>query len=136
MAAVFQWTPDLSVQVEIIDNQHQELFRIINGLLEAMHQNKAREEMAKVIQFLDDYIVKHFGLEEAYMLQYRYPAYGDHKQQHETFIADFCNLKNALAAEGPVVHLVIEVEMRLCNWLINHIMKIDKVLGNYLKTRM
>lgn len=136
MATAFEWTPDLSIQVEAIDLQHQELFRIINGLLEAMNQNKGSEEMAKVVRFLDDYIVKHFGLEEKFMQQHYYPGYPDHKQQHTAFIADFCNLKRSLAAEGPAVHLVIEVEMRLCDWLVNHIKKIDQSMGHYLKTRM
>ena len=51
-----QWREDLAVGVKSIDEQHQELFRRINSLLEACNLGKGREEVASVIAFLGEYI--------------------------------------------------------------------------------
>ncbi|MHB9035807.1 MAG: hemerythrin domain-containing protein, partial [Armatimonadota bacterium] len=55
-----QWTPDLAVGVREIDDQHRELFKRVNDLLEAMSKGKGRDEIAKVVAFLGNYVVTHF----------------------------------------------------------------------------
>lgn len=62
-----EWTQDLSTGSDEIDNQHKELFRRINSLLDACNQGKGREEIGKTVQFLEDYVITHFSAEEEYM---------------------------------------------------------------------
>lgn len=62
-----EWTPDLSVGVELIDEQHKIWFEKANGLFEAGKERKAREYINTMIDFLDDYTKQHFKDEEAYM---------------------------------------------------------------------
>jgi len=76
-----QWTEDLSVGVETIDNQHKELFSRINSLADAIRQGKCTYIIHGVVTFLEDYAASHFSAEEAFMQHHAYPEYQQHRQQ-------------------------------------------------------
>lgn len=59
-----QWTEDLSVGVDRIDEQHKELFEKINDLVEAIKSHTCKYKIGDVVKFLEDYVVFHFGQEE------------------------------------------------------------------------
>jgi len=129
------WTDDLSTGSDDIDEQHKELFLRINAFTEACRHGKGKEEVKKVIQFLDDYVVSHFSNEEQYMQRYAYPDYLAHKSQHLDFMETFSTLKKQIVDEGPGVHLVIQTKDMVVQWLLSHIRKVDKALGSFLKTK-
>jgi hemerythrin len=128
-----QWTEDLAVGVSIIDRQHQELFNRINQLFSACSKGKGKEEIRETLKFLNDYVIFHFGEEEKIMTEHNYPDYPNHKAQHEFFTKSLEEIKEQFEAKGPTVDLVIRTNRFLTDWLINHIRKIDKVLGSFLK---
>ena len=84
-----EWSLDLATGVDEIDKQHKELFQRINNLLEACNHGKGKEEVKKVIWFLEDYVITHFSEEERYMGKYDYPEYSGHKRQHLEFMENF-----------------------------------------------
>ena len=59
-----RWDDELSLGLEEIDNQHRELFRRMETLLEACVAGKAAEEVIGMLAFLDDYVAVHFRTEE------------------------------------------------------------------------
>jgi hemerythrin len=130
------WTADLATGVNEIDEQHKELFRRINTLLEACREGKGKEEVHKVIQFLEDYVVVHFGSEEKYMVQYSFPSYAGHKSQHLEFMEKFSQIKATLTAEGPALVTVVATNHMLVEWLRTHIRRLDKELGAYLREKI
>ena len=66
MAQLLTWTPDLSVGIEIIDNQHKRIVEYINQLHEArIRQDK--EAISQVIEELVDYTLSPFSFEESMM---------------------------------------------------------------------
>lgn len=131
-----QWTENLTVGVDIIDNQHRGIFSRVNNLLSAMAQGKGRDEVSKVIAFLADYVVKHFRSEEELMVKNNYTGYPSQRAEHAQFIKDFSGIKKEFEASGVTPHLVIQVQQRLCNWLTNHIGNEDKKIGTFLKEKM
>lgn len=131
-----EWTEDLATGSHKIDRQHKELFNRINALLEACRQGKGKSEVKEVVQFLDDYVVKHFSEEEKYMQKYDYPGYAKHKTQHLEFIDKFSELRRQIEHEGPGVDLVIKTNHMIVQWLVNHICQVDRSLGTFLKTRV
>ncbi len=131
-----QWTPDLAVGVSLIDDQHKELFKRINQLLEASSQGKGKEEIGKLIQFLSDYVVTHFGTEEKAMVQHGYGGIAAHKGEHLAFLRDFGDLAKSYEAQGASTSLVIALQRRVIDWLNNHIRQSDKALGVFLKTKL
>ncbi len=131
-----EWTEDLAVGIDKIDNQHRELFHQINQLLEACNQNKGREAVGKIIAFLGEYVVTHFGSEEELMQKYHYPEYKVHKTHHTQFINSFTELKAKFDSDGPGPHIVIMTNRVVVGWLNSHIRNVDKLLGDFLKSQL
>ncbi len=96
----------------------------------------AREEITKIVQYLSDYVVFHFGNEERYMAQYSYSSTTPHKAQHEQFVKNFMKLKDRLLLEGINPRLAEETKDLCVDWLINHIKYSDRALGMFLKLKM
>jgi hemerythrin len=128
-----QWDKSLSVGVKLIDDQHQELFRQVNGLLEALMKNQGKEQLGKLLGFLGKYTVEHFGAEERLMGQYKYPDAPKHKQQHAEFVAAFLKLKAEFDAKGATPNVSITLNKFVCDWLRTHIGGSDTALGKFLK---
>ncbi|MCE5314118.1 MAG: bacteriohemerythrin [Armatimonadota bacterium] len=119
-----QWTNDLAVGITEIDDQHKELFRRINDLLEAADRGKDRGEIDKFVAFLQNHLVTHFATEEKYMLRYGYPHYTRHKARHTLFIMHFTGMKRG----NPIA----SIAQYTTDWLLDHIDKADKALGAFL----
>jgi len=131
-----QWTDDLCVGVEEIDNQHKELFERIDNLFLAMKQGRGREEVGALVGFLEDYIVMHFGTEERYMKEYDYPDSILHRAKHARFSEEFSSIKGRFGSEGSTVELVMQMKAFLTDWWVNHIRTIDKMLGVFLSRKI
>jgi hemerythrin len=138
---LMEWTPDLSVGVDIIDDQHKELFRKINDLVAAIRQSVCKYKIGDVIKFLEDYVVFHFGEEEKYMARYSYPGYPAHKARHEEFKRNFRSLKKDLlkledGKKPGSYDLSVRTNQLVVDWILEHIAKTDKALGQFLKDRL
>jgi len=136
-----QWTKDLSVGIEKIDEQHRELFEKINDLVAAVKQSTCKYKIGDVIKFLEDYIAFHFGEEEKYMAEFGYPGYEAHKAQHEKFKENFTELKKELpklegGAKPGSYDLSVETNQVVVDWILDHIAKVDKRLGEFLKGKI
>lgn len=138
---MINWTEELSVGVDLIDNQHKELFNRINDLITAIKSKTCKYKIGDVIKFLEDYVVSHFGEEEAYMKKFSYPHYDQHKAQHEIFIANFAALKEELiklqSRSGfGSYDLSVQTNQVCVDWILEHISTVDKKLGAFLKERL
>jgi len=136
-----KWTDDLSVGIDVIDEQHKELISRINDLVDSVRQHSCKYKIGDVIKFLEDYIVIHFGEEEELMQKYGYPEYKAHKAQHEYFMREFAELRKELEKlEGGKKRgsydLSVETNRIVVDWILDHIAKVDKRLGAHLKTKM
>ena len=131
----YKWTTDLDTGNPTIDRQHKELIDTINHLLDACSQGKGRAEIASTLQFLDNYIVRHFGDEEALQSRYSYPDIVNHKRYHETFKKTVKEIVNEFQAGGATIVLVGKVNSAIAAWLINHIKKEDVKVAAHIKQR-
>jgi hemerythrin len=129
------WDPKLAVGVASIDKQHQELFRQVGLLLEAMEASKAKAEVTKILAFLGKYVVDHFAGEELLMSSYRYPQAADHKAQHAAFVKVFGELKAELEQFGASVGLAIKLQRTVLGWLVQHIGSTDLALARFIKAK-
>lgn len=117
----FEWNEGLATGIVEIDNQHKEIFKQLNVLLDAMDRGKGKEEVGQVLAFLENYIATHFRDEERYMGEHSYDGLRWQRAEHSRFIKDFYRLKNKLLQWGNTLHVVVQVEQALGNWLIKHI---------------
>lgn len=129
-----KWTEALSVGVEEIDNQHKDLFDMVNNLFIAAKQGRDVHEIHKVVKFLEDYVLNHFKLEEDYMEKYNYNEIKSHKAKHREFLGEFLKFKADLKSkEDAITWVVYSVEGWLYKWLNDHFSDDDKRFGAFLK---
>ena len=128
----FQWRQDLSVGFQEIDDQHKELFRKINDLLESIGQGRGIQEVKNMIKFLEDYTATHFSSEEKLMLKHNYNGYPAQKTEHNKFIKVLDELKKKIGTSDVLLSSLLTVQKVTVDWLINHISKMDKTLGSFL----
>ncbi|MGA2276192.1 MAG: bacteriohemerythrin [Terracidiphilus sp.] len=122
------WTSDLSVGVEVLDDDHKKLMGIINQLHFGITSGHKKEVLASVLDELVEYTKFHFAREEAFFLQTNYLASSSHKLEHETFIKRISNLQTRFK-NTPVAMLDLELMSFLRNWLVTHIQGSDKQYG-------
>ncbi len=132
---MLEWTQDLSVNIEKIDNQHKELFKRTNNLLKACQKGKGKEEVLNTLNFLDYYINFHFRDEERFMRFINYPKIEEHKEMHREFEKTFENLKEEFQEGKEFLVLTVKLNSHLVKWLINHISGEDKEIGKFFKER-
>ena len=118
-----RWKEDLTVGINSIDDQHKELFRLINAFYNSIINKSNKEGVSQVIKDLEDYIIVHFNAEETLMRASNYTGYASHKAEHEKFIETVANYRKR-HDEGRLL-LSLEVTNFIKNWITDHIMKTD-----------
>jgi len=136
MKQYVSWTPRLTTHVDMIDEQHKELYQRLNDVVNAIMQGKGKDEVEKFIDFLIEYTRFHFGTEERYMEQFQYPAMQAHKSDHVRLTDEVRAMAESLRARGADSMLVVSVTQKMGQWLGDHIGTMDTALGSYLKARL
>ncbi len=130
-----KWDPALRTGVGQVDDEHQELFRQADAILEAMKSGRGREELGKLINFVGQYVHKHFAAEEQLMARYQCPLAEANKQAHRQFVAKFNELKAKFDQHGASPTVALEISATLTSWLTQHIRAIDAKLGDAVKAQ-
>ncbi|MDW5418378.1 bacteriohemerythrin [Iodobacter sp. CM08] len=132
MALFFEWTDELSVGIQEIDEQHKVLIDLLNELHDAIRQHHGSEASVQILGRLADYTRTHFTVEESLMRILGYPDYDAHKQHHEDLINQMNELQLRLSAGEAVT---FELMHFLRHWLTNHIMEGDKRYTEHFLSR-
>lgn len=124
-----EWSDSYSLDVPSIDNAHKEIFQITSLLL-GKNLADNREAVIESIEFLKNYVIRHFADEENYMLKAAYPGYQNHAAEHRHFREKVVTgIEERLVKENysqESVDVFIEI---LIEWLTNHIMIHDKLIN-------
>ncbi len=108
-----------------VDRQHQELFQQVGRLHEAMTQGRGRNEVAKVLDFLGNYVAQHFAQEERSMKEFQCPAAATNAMAHAQFLAKFKALREQFERQGGSAAVVLSIHKTLTDWLVQHIQTVD-----------
>ena len=127
------WDASYSVNVEMIDKQHQMLVQMINDLNNAMLNGNEKETVGKMIDKLITYAAMHFAREEHYFDTFKYPETDVHKKQHDDFEKKVSAFEADFKADRQ--SLSQDIIQFLSNWLIEHIKVSDKKFGPFLTAR-
>ncbi len=127
---LFVWTPRLATGIEKIDQQHQQLIRLINELHRAMKLRKGAREAGRILDELVEYTNYHFGFEEELFKRYNYPNRTEHEKAHRDLVAKVTEFKNQFQ-EGTA-GLSMDLMQFLTSWLKGHIMKTDMAYTSLL----
>ena len=128
----FELTAGLLTGDPTIDEQHRELFARVAALLGASGE-RSRAEVARLLDYVGDYVVEHFGAEERAMEAAGYPDLAAHRAEHQRFVQEFAALRQEFAADGPGPLFVVRVENRVNAWFREHIYRTDRALAAFLR---
>lgn len=130
---LIKWLDKYSINIEEMDEQHKKWVGFINWLYEA---KQAKKDIDFIFKLLDDvigYTETHFAQEEELMKQHGYAEYGVHKAIHDSLIREVMTLRKDY---GPTSqNLPTKVLNLLNNWLVDHIMNVDRKYGVYLNSK-
>ena len=128
----YELTMDLMTGYQLIDNQHKQLFEAVNRLMDACSKGKGRDQIQETVNFLGDYVMKHFGDEERLQTRSNYPGYTSHKQFHDGYRRQLAEVAQMLVQEGPTVKALGELN-RIVAILITHIRSEDKRMAKFVQ---
>ncbi len=121
------WTAEMSVGVEILDQDHRTLFDLLNKLKDAVGDNTTTQTMGEVLAELYDYADYHFRREEAMMVLCGYAELAEHKALHQELTSRIERFLDP--PPRSETNLYAELVDFLENWLTGHIMVEDKAYG-------
>ncbi|MDH5326727.1 MAG: bacteriohemerythrin [Gammaproteobacteria bacterium] len=124
------WDKSYSVNVDMLDTQHQNLFAIINKFYDVVQAKKDTSTLSTVFKQVLDYTQTHFKIEEHYLKKYGYPDIEKHMLLHSTLVDRAQTLYSDInagksgAAENAIGFLK--------DWLEGHIKGVDTKYSSHL----
>lgn len=82
----FLWRNSFECGHPLIDEQHRSLFKIGDGLVNAVLKNKSRNHIEFLLDELTKHIEAHFMTEEAAMARTRFPLSDEHREHHRELL--------------------------------------------------
>jgi hemerythrin len=128
------WRDEYKLGNEQVDSQHYQLFMLVSQLVESCINGSETEKLRETLDFLVNYTIYHFDDEEALQLRYDYPGYDRHKQLHEDFKVTALELSKNFEESGSSAELSNDVNKIVVKWLINHILREDKKIGDHIRS--
>lgn len=125
------WKEEYSTGIDLIDEQHKELFRLLEEITAIYKNDFITDKYDKIVASVDElraYTEYHFDSEEAYMESIGYRRLFSQKVAHMEFKDRISkiDLKELDIDQSKAILGIIGV---LTDWLVTHILKTDKLIG-------
>ena len=124
------FTDKFKTGISMIDEEHKTLFDIIGKIYKAIDVELVHDKFDLILDILDElkeYTRVHFADEENYMREIGYDGFAQQVILHEKFIETLEEV-NLDHVDDNQEEYLFEVLGFLQNWLINHILKVDKLI--------
>jgi hemerythrin len=131
--SLVEWNDSYSVQNAAMDQQHKNLFTLLNKLHAAMSQGKGNEALPEVFENLIQYTKIHFAAEEALLQANSYPDFIIQRRQHEELVAQIVELQENYGKGDFSSSMQTRDFLR--SWLIKHIRGSDQKYGPFLNKK-
>ena len=128
--AFIDWSNNLSVGFEEVDEDHQKLVGMVNKIHATVAQKPDQDALADLLEELLSYTGWHFRHEERLMQNYADPGLFAHKQEHEDLAKQATELyEKFLGGDDSVPGMLLPF---LKDWLTRHITGTDMKMGHFL----
>ncbi len=128
---MIEWSDKFKTGIEIIDEQHKELFRLFNRVYH-LYNNEfiidKYDQIIAAVEELKEYTKYHFKAEEDYMLSIRYKKFFEHKLKHEDFIRKIDSIDYNIIDYNQQNHL-LELLKFITDWIVEHVVTVDKQIS-------
>ena len=120
------WKESYRLGVDRIDNQHIELFRMTEKLIEDIAADAPAEVYRESLNFLKDYVIYHFRDEEEYQKSISYAGFEEHHKEHVSFTKTVLEYEKKLEESGFDVSVLKDLAGVVTAWLIYHVADTDQ----------
>ncbi len=132
------WNESFVAGVQEIDEQHMILVDLLNSAKVKLLPESDTKVMEQIILDLLSYALYHFDTEERLMGEYDYNKESPqdahaHLDQHRTFSAKVVSARKALTSGEKIS--AEDLLQFLTEWLVNHILKTDFKLADYIQEK-
>lgn len=121
---LIRWEESYSVHEPLLDSHHQRLFSMLNELYERVVNSSSLDCILPVLDEFYDYTTYHFSAEEEHMRVLGFTDTAEHIEQHQEFIRALDSLR--LRYHDNDLDVARELLIILGEWLLHHVMKVDK----------
>ncbi|MDP1833246.1 MAG: bacteriohemerythrin [Geothrix sp.] len=127
------WNTRYNTGIEIVDEQHQELFQVVNRLRELVQEGADRGVIGTLLEDLVACSERHFATEEAFMAKVAYPDLPQHVAEHASMLTSLHELLGKFRESHWAMALMVPTFME--GWLKHHISDGDFGFVTFLKAR-
>jgi hemerythrin len=124
MGELAKLSPERSIGIDGLDDQHHVLDELIDQMHKALSQHQGGRAVGEILGKLEDYSRVHFSVEESLMRILGYPRYQQHRAEHEELVAQLSELRTKVDAGNRSISFQLLHFLR--RWLKNHIETSDK----------
>lgn len=128
-----RWNDEYLTFNQAIDEQHQRLFEIINGIYDMLRVGRGNESIAYALTELTEFTRFHFATEEKFMVEADFPGCDHHASEHSRLLDEIRELRHRVL-DGSTVVTMNEMSF-LKEWLLSHFTGPDRGLAVFLKQR-
>ena len=126
-----KWKEEFSVSIHELDEEHKEMFGIINSLYNEILQGKVAENIREHLTRMSEYAKRHFTHEEKVMQGMSFPRYEFHRRMHSVYRSKVNEFARDLQKNIDVSH---DLFTFLKNWWQEHIVEMDSEYGVFFRT--
>ena len=126
------WNDNYLVGNEVVDNDHKEIFGMVDRLLEDDFKGRP-DKIKTVVDFLVSYVARHFSNEERLMEESGYRKMGEHVKQHRDFVKTVEAFVAKIEGDLDNINLSMQVNEVIVDWLAEHVMISDKAMIDHYK---
>ena len=116
-----EWKKEYCVGIFKMDEQYQDIFKILNKLATAIEEDKDRETLSYILSDLVKHFIYHFTDEEIYLEGH--PGFNAHYKKHAELTEKILDFEKQ--SRKDTAFNFGEVLGFLNDWLKNHILKTD-----------
>lgn len=129
------WMESFNAGHNEIDSHHRNMLGQISNLASSIRDGRC-QQLGGLFDALRQQAVERFDVEEGLMQDTGYPFLPEHVQQHRRFIRNLDELRARLdAGNDNLLYLAFQIKLTLSDWLINHSLKFDRHLVQYMRQR-
>lgn len=129
---MFKFTDDCITGIDLIDEEHKQLFKIINHLMDRLNNNKDSEdqmELEDYIQYFIEYGKNHFAHEEMWMERHHDHELQRQKLAHQFFMNKMQSIDLIGLSDEEKHPITNDLLVYMIKWLYNHILNSDTLIG-------
>lgn len=128
---MYEFKDEFLTGIEQIDNEHRRLFELADELYTLKHEQfipDKYDNIRDILTELRDYTNTHFEHEEEYMKSIGYTRMFTQKVQHDE-LREIIHGWDLDAIDENQDAAIDEMLATITDWLVNHILKQDKLIG-------